>query len=94
MLENTIRKLADEIRKNKGILTDFSSKEVKQENLATEDGETTWKCKLLKLLTNYLMTQGTLEETRLRGEDELSRLTWFSQKKNFELDEGVRHEYA
>ncbi|XP_050692945.1 uncharacterized protein LOC126983856 [Eriocheir sinensis] len=93
MQEETVRALTDKIKNNRKVLLtgDFNCKAVKWEDYAMEGGENTWGSKLLKLATNNLLTQWVKGETRLRGDDQPSRLDLIFTK-NVELDEGVSHE--
>lgn len=54
MLENIIRELTDEIRRNKKVILkrDFNWKKGNWEDFAAEGGENTWRSKLLKLVTD------------------------------------------
>lgn len=55
-----------------------------------EYGENIWGSKLLKLVTDNLMTQWVQGETKLRGDDEPSTFDLVFTK-TMTLDEGVSH---
>lgn len=59
-------------------------------DLIVEGSENTWGSKLLNLVTDNLMTRWVQGGTRLRGDDQLSRLYLISTEK-VEFAEGVSH---
>ena len=92
MLDKTERFLQNQIHNSKKVILtgDFNCKEVNWENYEAEGNEFTWGNRLLKLTTDNLMTQWVREETRLRGNDEPSRLDLVFTKGTL-IKQGVKH---
>ena len=93
MINRTVDFLENEIPNNKKVIVtgDFNCKEVDWENFETEGEEDSWGNRLLRLATDKLMTQWVREETRIRGNDEPSRLDLVFTK-DVNLEQGIRHE--
>ena len=93
MINRTVDFLDNEIPNNKKVIItgDFNCKEVDWENFETEGGEDSWGNRLLRLATNKLLTQWVREDTRIRGNDEPSRLDLVFTK-DINLEQSIRHE--
>ena len=68
------------------LVGDFNCKEACWETIDTETNEETWGVKLMDLTAKYMVIQQVEEATRIRGEDEPSRLDLIITKDPTEIE--------